>query len=325
MSNQALEKPKTPAPVTVLGCLESPRWSTELSRVLPKEMVLEAVVRVARSAVSGNPNLSRCDPQSFLLALLKCARAGLYPDGREAHLIPYKDQVQAIFDWKGIVALARRAGVDVSAKLVYADDHFEVDEDDGTGRTKLVHKVDYRKPRGELMAVWSRACQPNGTCDYEVMTKDEVEEVRRKFSRAADSDAWKKSFGEMAKKTCIRRHSKRWDMSPELREAINNDDDTPPTGLPLPTSEPKLRERTVEVAATVTVSPPGGMAAVLESIRNKAADSKIGEGALLVFIKQVCPINPDAGTLEEAAVESEETLRMVNDQWDDIAKRIHAN
>ena len=43
---------------------------------------------------------------------------------------------------------------------------------------------------------------------YESMSAEEIEGVRQNYSKAKDSDAWKKSSGEMYRKTVIRRLSK---------------------------------------------------------------------------------------------------------------------
>lgn len=212
---------------TVLSCIGSDVWKEEVQKVIPKEIALEAMLRVARS-VASDPKFTSVDPKSFLLALLKCGRAGLYPDGREAHLIAFGRDVQVIFDVKGICALAGRAGILVTPKVVFTEDFFEVEEDDGTGKTKVTHRVDYRKPRGEIQAVYSRAAMPDGRVDYEIMSADEVERVRQNFSKAKNSTPWVNSWGEMAKKTAVKRHSKRWDMSPEIRQALNADDDSLP-------------------------------------------------------------------------------------------------
>lgn len=251
MSEQALAKTAT----TVLSCIGTDVWKEEVKKVIPKEIALEAMLRVARSTAS-DPKFNNCDPKSFLLALLKCGRAGLYPDGREAHLIAFGRDVQAIFDVKGICALAGRAGILVTPKLVFANDEFTVQEDDGTGKTKITHQVEYRKDRGEIQAVYSRAVMPNGQVDYEIMSSDEIESVRQHYSKAKDSSPWKNSWGEMAKKTVIKRHSKRWDMSPEIRQALNADDDSIPDSREIKLAEPIFKERAPETAEIVDVTPP---------------------------------------------------------------------
>ena len=134
-----------------------------------------------------------------------------------------------IISWKGLLAIARRNGVHCTTKVVCKNDVFEVIEDDGTGRTTLLHKVDYTKPRGDMYAVYSRATWSQDGfdyLDYEVMTKEDCEKVR-KSSKTGNQGPWKDWFEEMCRKTVIRRHSKRWPLTSEAHNAINSDDDAP--------------------------------------------------------------------------------------------------
>lgn len=303
---------KQSEPENILACIGSDRWKQEVAKVLPKEVTIEAVLRVARSVASEQKFLS-CDPRSFLLALLKCGRAGLYPDGREAHLIPFGRDVQAIFDWKGLVALANRAGYLVTPKLVHENDEFEVMEDDGTGQTKVTHGVDYRRPRGEIQAVYCRAVRPDGKVDYEIMTSDEVEQVRQQYSKAKDSSPWKNSYGEMMKKTVIKRHSKRWDLSPEIRHAINADDDSPnfneaKVSVPIFTTKPAV----VEVK-------PEPEKDLLAEVRELCKRDGIGEDALMEFLAVIGIISDEVFTLD---VVDAKTMTMVVEKWQDFSRRI---
>lgn len=316
--------PSKTAP-TVLSCIGSDTWKEEVQKVIPKEIALEAMLRVARSTAS-DVKFANCDPKSFLLALLKCGRAGLYPDGREAHLIPFGKDVQAIFDVKGICALAGRAGILVTPKVVFTNDEFTVEEDDGTGKTRVVHKVDYRKPRGEIQAVYSRAVMPNGQVDYEIMSADEVERVRQHYSRAKDSTPWKNSWGEMAKKTAIKRHSKRWDMSPEIRQALNADDDTPPplnevrVSAPIFTAPPSSIANVTTVESTVTPEPPKEDA--LATVRRLCKEAKVKEADLVEFCKVIGVAEEDSTTLEEVHKDDEAALAGVIDNWADFSSRL---
>ncbi len=313
----------------MLSCVQSDQWKQEVAKVIPKDITLEAVLRVARSVASEQKFL-QCDPRSFLGALLKCARAGLYPDGREAHLIPFGKEVQAIFDWKGIVALASRAGILVTPKLVHENDEFSVEEDDGTGKTKVHHVVDYRKARGDIQAVYSRAVRPDGQVDYEIMTADEVEHVRQHYSRAKDSTPWKNSFGEMMKKTCIKRHSKRWDMSPEIRQALNADDDSSPSLKEPKLATPIFKEKEPPKEATVTSEPAtvppevaSGMNS-LKAVRMLCKDAKIEEEDLVRYIVDLGLADESCTTLENIDADHETVLPMIGEQWFDFAERIKA-
>jgi recombination protein RecT len=317
MSEKALQKK---APANLLVCIGSDQWKNEVAKVIPKEVTLEAVLRVARS-VASEAKFSACDPRSFLLALLKCSRAGLYPDGREAHLIPFKNEVQAIFDWKGLVALANRAGYLVTAKLVHQNDEFSVEEDDGCGHTKVVHKVDYRNPRGELQAVYSRAIRSDGQVDYEIMTAEEVEQIRQRYSRAKDSTPWTLSWGEMAKKTVIKRHSKRWDMSPEIRQAINADDDSA-TELG---QQPKISAPIFKEKAPVTIHAAEEMPQLEEQndplvlVLNLCRKDGVDPDNLLEFLKSIDKAEDDDLDLSSL---NRDSLMLIVENWDDWSRRV---
>ncbi len=56
------------------------------------------------------------------------------------------------------------------------------------------------------------------------MSKDEVEAIRKR-SRSGSSGPWVTDWNEMAKKTVFRRHSKWLPLSPDLRDAIEKDED----------------------------------------------------------------------------------------------------
>jgi recombination protein RecT len=209
----------------IRALIQSEAVRAQIAMVLPRHLTAERMARVACTAILKTPALANCSPESLLQALMLCSQAGLEPDGRNAHLIPFKDQVQVIFDYKGLVALAERNGVE----CIYADKVCEADEFDAwveAGEKKLHHRVNWRKPRGEAFAYYA-SCRRNNRLDYEVMTREEVESIRKR-SRAANNGPWVTDFDEMGKKTTLRRMSKRWDLNPEIADVINADDDTPP-------------------------------------------------------------------------------------------------
>jgi len=158
--------------------------------------------------------------------LLDLSAFGLEPDGRRAHLIPYKDQCTLVIDWKGLAELAMRSGIvaKLHADIVCENDEFTYD----LGEVKA-HKIDFRKPRGEVYAVYAMAQTKTGEVFVAVLAKDEVESVRKR-SRAGTSGPWVTDWNEMAKKTAFRRLSKWLPLSPEFRDAQERDDeeDTPP-------------------------------------------------------------------------------------------------
>ena len=214
---------------TIKEYLTGEEFAEEVAKVATKYMTPERMIRVAETTLKRVPKLEQCTPETVFVALLNCSAAGLEPDGQHAHLVPYNNECKLIFDWKGLLAIARRHGVHCTTKIVCKNDVFICEEDDGFGRTKLKHEVDYTKPRGDMYAVYSRATwsqEGQSYLDYEIMPKEEVDKVR-KSSKAGQSGPWKDWYNEMARKTVIRRHSKRWPLTAEVYHAINSDDDTP--------------------------------------------------------------------------------------------------
>ncbi|KKK49066.1 hypothetical protein LCGC14_3138830, partial [marine sediment metagenome] len=152
-----------------------------------------------------------------------------------AYLVPFNNKVktrdedgnekeewikecQLIIGYRGLIDLARRSGEvsKIETRLVYQSDVFEVDY--GAVRP-LVHRPDYKTlDRGEWYAVWALATFKDGTVQLEVMTRDEVEKIRNR-SKATGYSPWKSDYGEMSRKTVVRRLCKYLPLSPELAAA----------------------------------------------------------------------------------------------------------
>ena len=195
-------------------------FKQQVALALPQHMTPDRFARVALTALTRTPKLMDCTRESLLRCLMDCSQLGLEPDGRHAHLIPYKDVCTLIIDYKGLMALARRSG-DVAifrAELVKEADAF--DWQNGT----VTHSINWRKDRGQTQCVYSYVKFKDGAEDWEVMTLAEVDAIRKR-SRAGSSGPWVTDFDEMAKKTVIRRHSKRLTLSPEFADAVDKDDD----------------------------------------------------------------------------------------------------
>lgn len=209
-----------PKKLTVRQQLESPAFIAEVSKALPKHLTPERFIRVAITTLTKTPKLADCDQHSLFGALLTCSQLGIEPDGRRAHLIPYGKQCQLIIDYKGMVELALRGGSvsNIHADVVCENDFFETD----TGRVS--HKVNYRSARGKVYAAYCIVRFKDGGEKAEVMTRDEIEDIRKR-SRAGGSGPWVTDWNEMAKKTVARRVFKWVPLSPEIRDVVEAGDD----------------------------------------------------------------------------------------------------
>jgi recombination protein RecT len=223
MNTEAQKPANTPAiPRSVKSWLTSDYFRQQVALTLPKHLTPDRFTRVALTALTRVPKLAECTPESVMKCMMTCSELGIEPDGRRAHLIPFKNECTLILDYKGLVELAKRSG-DVSsiyAQIVCENDEFTYD----TGQVH--HTIDFRKERGPMYAAYTIITFKDGGKHSEVMTRSEIDAIRRR-SKAANNGPWVTDYNEMAKKTVFRRASKWITLSPEIQDALDADADTP--------------------------------------------------------------------------------------------------
>jgi recombination protein RecT len=205
---------------TLRELLQGDDFLKAVAEVSPRVMRPSRFIRAALTAMMRVPLLAECTRESFFKAMLDCAFYGLEPDGRRAHLIPFKNrkagtvECQLIVDYKGLAELVRRSGdvSDIHADVVYPDDEFDLVY--GTGG-HLTHKPGETRT-GKPKKFYSYVKLKDGSESYEMMTLAEVEKIRKR-SKSPDEGPWVTDFNEMGKKTVFRRHSKWLPLSPESR------------------------------------------------------------------------------------------------------------
>jgi len=206
---------------SIKGLLTGDEFKNQVQRALPSHLKPDRFIRIALTALTKTPELQQCTQASLFNSLLTLSELGLEPDGRRAHLIPYGRECKVIVDYKGIVELVMRNGnvSNIHADLVCENDVFAYDK----GEIKT-HKIDFKKPRGEAYAVYAICRFKDGTEKTEVMTREDVESIRKR-SKAGTAGPWVTDWNEMAKKTVFKRLSKWLTLSPEQRDALEKDDD----------------------------------------------------------------------------------------------------
>lgn len=210
---------------TTKDWLLSDGLKNQIAQALPKICTPERFMRVLLTAMQRTPKLMQCTRESLMESFINCSQLGIEPDGRRAYLIPYGTTCTLIIDYKGLVELALRSGKisNIFADVVCENDEFEYD----MGEIKK-HKIDFKKPRGAMYAAYAICRFKDGTVQSCVMSKEDIEKVRRS-SKSANGSTWKDWYDEMAKKTAFKRLAKWLPLSPELRDAIDLDDKA--TGL----------------------------------------------------------------------------------------------
>lgn len=207
-----------PPVVSLLRSMEG-----QIAKALPKHLTADRMARIALTEIRQNPKLLRCDPYSVLGAIMQFAQLGLEVGGSlgHAYLVPYGAECTPITGYKGQVELMRRSGkiTSVSAELVYPEDEFAAGV--RGGKAFLDHIPARlgrpRNPSEEITAVWAKADFVDGTSQWVVLEKWEVDKIRDGLRYK--SNVWQDHYGEMAKKTAIRRLSKLCPQSPELVQA----------------------------------------------------------------------------------------------------------
>jgi recombination protein RecT len=202
----------------------------QLEKVLPAHVSPEKFMRVVMTAIAQTPALRDQDcRRSLLTSCVKCATDGLMPDGREAALVLFKTKdgpaVQYMPMVGGILKKVRNSGelLSISSTVVQEKDHFRHWIDDaGEHITFEANLKD--ADRGPLLCVFAIAKTKDGGVYVEVMSRSQIEQVRQ-VSRAKDNGPWGPWYSEMARKTVIRRLSKRLPMSTDLETVIHRDDE----------------------------------------------------------------------------------------------------
>lgn len=225
MSTAIVDRPKK---MTLRDRLRDPNIIAEIGRAMPAHCKPERMARIALTALNRVPKLANCTEASFFECLLSLSQWGLEPDGRHAHLIPYGDKCTLIIDYKGYVELVYRAGVvkKLHSDVIYEGDIFEWNICEVVKHVPwfLRHDPDRPATRGNIIAVYSQAWRTDGDPIAEVMPREDVEAIRKR-SKAGNSGPWVSDWNEMAKKTVFRRLTKWLQLSPEIRDAMDRDDD----------------------------------------------------------------------------------------------------
>ena len=203
----------------------------EIMKALPSSLKPEKFEAAFVAAVISNSDILRCSEASLRSALLKAAADGQLPDGRHAALVPNwnskKGHLEATYVpmVKGIVNKAAEQGnvVSITAELVYAEDELVIDLADPA---KTIHTFPgFGVNRGECVGAYAIFRGKGGEVIHrELMDRPDIDKARN-ASKMKKSVIWEKWFGEMVRKTVIRRGSKYVPMSSELRHLIERDDE----------------------------------------------------------------------------------------------------
>lgn len=191
-----------------------------VSDALPKDFNRERFVQNCLTVMNEKPELAKINRALVQQGLLKAAYLGLDFMNKECYLIPYGNTVQFQTDYKGECKFVKRYSIrkikDIYAKVVREGDVFS---EEIVGGLPVINFKPVPFNSANIIGAFAVCLYEDGGMDYETMSLEDINSVRNNYSKAANSKAWKNSFGEMAKKTVLRRLCKHIETDFETIEA----------------------------------------------------------------------------------------------------------
>lgn len=259
--------------------------------------------------------------QSVVNAVTNIAAIGisLNPAKKQAYLVPRDQKICLDISYIGLMDLAMVTGAIrwAQAELVREADHFALN---GFDKPPTHTYNPFAKGRGEAVGVYVVVKTADGDYLTEAMSIEEVNAIRDRSSAwkawidKKKSCPWVTDFGEMAKKTVVKRAYKYWPKTDRLEQAIHhlNTDggeglqaiarSAPDTGLADQWIALAVKAESAEALADVWRQGTAAMKAARDSAghqRFKAEVTKRGEA----IKAQSAPIEGEVVESQDAAAE----------------------
>ena len=201
-----------------------------IKNIVPRGVTPERLCRVALNALTRNEKLQQCSVETIVGAIIASASLGLEPNLiGHAYIVPFYNgktkqmEAQLQVGYKGLIELARRSGQvqTIAAHEVYEGDKFEYsygfDE-------KLVHIPCGEDDPEKITHFYAYYTLHGGGRGFAVMTKDQVNRHRDKFTKSRDKSGnvfgpWFDHYVSMALKTVLIKALKYAPMSIEPMES----------------------------------------------------------------------------------------------------------
>ena len=201
----------------------------DIQESLPRLMSAERLIGNLFTTIAMKPELMECSPRSLIVSLLHCGSLGLYPGPLGLiYFVPFKSEVTVIPGYKGLIQLARRSGEieKIGSGVVWDGDEFAFE----LGPNSFLHHVPNgeRKEFGKFEEIqWAYSyytLKGSDKADIEVMSRNNIEWHRERYSKAATKGPWVTDWPAMAMKTCIRKNLKFGPQATEIQSAITLDE-----------------------------------------------------------------------------------------------------
>lgn len=241
----------------------------EIAQMLPDGMHADRFRRVVVQALVRNPDLWQCTPVSVVSAIVESAQIGLEPTGvlGRAWMLPYNakqangqwaKEAKLIVGYRGYAELTWRADrILVKTGAVRSGDEFSYQRGTDTFLHHVPANDDVEREATDdnITHFWAMYTLPDGRQDFDVMSRKAVERIRERAKHK--NPVWDTDFGEMGRKTVLRRLLKVAPLSPEVQRVLGRDEeidfDTPVERVPA--KRDGLRSRIAERTAAIRGEP----------------------------------------------------------------------
>ena len=201
----------------------------QIAKALPTVLSPERYTRMVMTALSTNPTLQKCTPESFLGAVMQAAQLGLEPNTPlgQAYLIPRnnKGKMEVTFQigYQGYLDLGYRSGdiAIIDAQAVHENDLFEYEY--GLD-PKLKFKPSLTN-RGPVIAYYAMFKTKAEGYNFLVMSKEDIDAHRAQYvDNTSKFSPWNTNYDSMAKKTVLKQVLKYAPKKSEFARALAADD-----------------------------------------------------------------------------------------------------
>jgi len=235
MAETAVSRKSALLPAPVVSTMRD--LMPDVYKLLPPDITSEQFRAACWLELTGNKDVSECVVESIRDAIIYAANYGLMP-GRDAHFIAYKQKkyrnqkgLQCIPTYFGVIRTLDRTG---KVRRAFAHPVHEGDEwSFDMFQDRPVHRpaVTLGKKPGAELFYYGAVMFKSGDCAFEVLTLEDLDAIRRR-APGHESGPWVSDTVMMKRKTAIKRVAKYVQLTPDLRQFFEGDDEREKEDIP---------------------------------------------------------------------------------------------
>lgn len=231
---------------------------SKIKRYVSDEQFFKDLLNFSAFELKNNPKLMECPQKSIAKSIISAGVLGLRPGPQQhIHFVPRKKKgvLECCLEvgYRGYITLLMRLpNVSfVDADCIYEGDEILIEKG---GKPNLVHRPNINGDRTDQKIIGAYAVLYFNDDDrpkFVFMNRQELQKVQG-TSAANGYGPWNDWFGEMAKKTVLKRLSKQIDLSFELSQATHLEDSDNPVHMTIDGEVIEVEESVQEPKKTQT-------------------------------------------------------------------------